>query len=98
MKKKVNATKKFLEKIGNEEIEEENINVKDSKNKKKIENIFNFEGNNFVVIVDKNKKVWCKGKDVAIYLEYADAPGALRRHVSEKNKKSYAYKNCLRIP
>lgn len=90
IKKKVQITKKKFEKIGSETFGIETIDVNDERNADRIENIFKYENNDILVIVDKNMKVWCKAKDVALYLGYSKTKDAISKNVSEKYKKSYA--------
>ena len=44
------------------EIEVEDVNIKDTGNTNKIENIFNYESNNIIIIMDKDMKVWCRAR------------------------------------
>ena len=39
--------------------------------------------------IDNKQNVWFKGKDVAKILGYSDTDEALRRHVSNENKKKH---------
>lgn len=48
--------------------------------------IFNYENNNIIAILDENKKVWCKAKEVAIALGYRDFSRAITKNVSLKYK------------
>ena len=43
-----------------------------------------------VTTVTVNQTPWFKGREVAACLAYADAPQALRKHVDEEDKKTYA--------
>lgn len=77
-----------MQAVCDSDIEDESIDVKDEKNKNIVENLFNYENNNIIVIVDKNGKVWCRGKDVAEILGYKKTRNAIATHVSKKYKKS----------
>lgn len=88
VKNRIHCVKKILEKTGNIDTntEIENININDNNNTNKIENIFNYENNNIVIVVDKNMKVWCRGKDVATALGYSRTTTAIATNVSKKYK------------
>jgi len=90
IKQKRTGMKKMLEKAVNIDIEEEDVNIREETNKSKIENIFNYENKNIIIIVDSKGKLWCRGKDVADTLEYANTRKAIIKNVKEKNKKSLA--------
>ena len=89
-KNKIHASKRLLEKTTNVDIDIENINIKDEQNADKIRNIFTYENNDIIIITDKNMKIWFRGKDIAIALEYSDLSRAISRNVSEKYRKSLA--------
>ena len=52
--------------------------------------VFKYDEADVLVIKDKKGDYWYKGKDIATILEYTDTKGALKRHVSEEYKKSFA--------
>lgn len=90
IKKKVHVTKKTFEKVGSETLDIETINVNADENTDRVGNIFKYENNDILVIVDNDMKVWCKAKDVALYLGYSKPKDAISKNVSKKYKKSYA--------
>jgi prophage antirepressor-like protein len=90
VKNKIHSTKRILEKTTNTEFETENVNINDKNNTNKIENIFNYDNNDIVVIVDKNMKAWCRAKDVALALGYSKTKSAISTNVNKKYKLSFA--------
>lgn len=52
-------------------------------------NIFNYNDNEVIIVMDKNARPWCKAKDIATILGYSKTKDAISTNVSNKNKKSY---------
>jgi len=55
-----------------------------------ISQIFTYNEADILIVIDRDKKPWYKGKDIAIILEYANTRDALIKHVTQNYKKSYA--------
>jgi prophage antirepressor-like protein len=90
-KKAIKSTKNIVKRLLDEDDKIEIVNAdKNEKDENKIKNIFDYEGNTVLVIVDKEGKPWCKAKDLAIILQYKNTKDAIIKHVSKKYKKSYA--------
>jgi prophage antirepressor-like protein len=81
----VKSVKNIINKFADEEIE---INNNDDPDE--IKNIFEYEGNNILVIVDKEGKPWTRAKDITGILEYGNGRDAMKKLVNKKYKKSYA--------
>jgi prophage antirepressor-like protein len=89
--------------------EEKKENIKERKDKveaiiKHISNdetttkLFEYEGENILVILDNDNKAWYKGKDICDILEYAKSQSAISAHVSEKYKKPFSeFKRTMNI-
>lgn len=52
--------------------------------------IIDREGNNILVILDKTKKAWYMGKDIATILKFKNPEKSITQFVTKKYKKSYA--------
>jgi prophage antirepressor-like protein len=80
----VEKPKRILEKITNT-----NIDTTTAKN------LFNYNNNEILVLIDQHKKAWYRGKDIAVILGYVKPRNAIARHVKPKYKKSYAELDAL---
>ena len=81
---KAHALKRVLEITGGTEIEVEHVDAINPNN------IFSYGENNVIAIVDRNRKIWCKAKDIAIIFGYSRTKIAISRNISPKYKKSFA--------
>jgi prophage antirepressor-like protein len=88
-KKAVRSTKNIIKQVldDSDELKVENVSKRDTD---KIKNLIDYDGQNILMVIDNDKKPWCRAKDVTDILGYSNSREALRKHVSKNHKKSYA--------
>jgi hypothetical protein len=87
-KKAIKSTKNIVKQLldEDEKIETKTINKNDHDT---IKNLFEYEGKNVLMLVDKEGTPWSRAKDIALILEYGNTRDAIKRYVDDKYKKRY---------
>lgn len=89
-KKAIKSTKNIIKQILDDSDELEVDNVNKNSNTDAMKNLLEYEGNNILMIIDKEGKPWCRAKDITSILQYSNGRAALSKHVDNKYKKSFA--------
>ena len=84
-KKATKSIKNIINKIADDKCE-----INNSSDPNEIKNLFEYEGNNVLVIIDKEGKPWIRANDITKILLYSNSRDAVRKHVNEKYRKSFA--------
>lgn len=75
----------MINRLIDDKVKVEDVDINDNK----VKNLFEYEGKDILMIVDKMGKAWSRGKDIATVLEYGNTRDALIRYVDDKYKKQY---------